>query len=262
MKITLFTSNNLRHQYFINLLSSTCEKLYVVQECKNLSKQTSYKNISNSEVIKNYFINVNQAQNKIFGSKDINLSPQNIIKFQISHGELNNLPFSKLENFLKSDLYIVFGSSYIKNNLIKFLIKNKAINIHAGVSPFYRGTDCNFWALYDGNPHLVGSTVHLLSEGLDNGPIIYHAMSNIKTTPYEYTMSTVKAAFHSIFEKIKDKTIFKFNSIPQDNNKEIRYSKKNEFNEKIVKKYLEKKIDLNNVNFDNSLLIKPFFLEK
>ena len=253
MKITLFTSNNLRHQYFINLLSSTCEKLYVVQECKNLSKQTSYKNISNSEVIKNYFINVNQAQNKIFGSKDINLNPQNIIKFKISHGELNNLPFSKLENFLKSDLYIVFGSSYIKNNLIKFLIKNKAINVHAGISPFYRGTDCNFWALYDGNPHLVGSTVHLLSEGLDNGPIIYHAMSNIRTNPYEYTMSTVKAAFHSICEKIKDKTIFEFNSVPQDKNKEIRYSKKNEFNEKIVKKYLEKEIDLNNVNFDNSL---------
>ena len=83
------------------------------------------------------------------------------------------------------------------------MVKQKAINIHAGISPYYRGTDCNFWALYDGNPHLVGSTIHLLSKGLDSGPILYHAMSNIKTSPFEYTMSSVKSAFHSIAEKIK-----------------------------------------------------------
>jgi len=38
-----------------------------------------------------------------------------------------------------------------------------------GISPYYRGNDCNFWALNDNNPHLVGSTIHLLSKGLDNG---------------------------------------------------------------------------------------------
>ncbi len=69
--------------------------------------------------------------------------------------------------------------------------KQKAINIHAGVSPYYRGTDCNFWALYDDNPHLVGTTIHLLSKGLDSGPMLYHAMSNLKTNPFEYTMSTI-----------------------------------------------------------------------
>ena len=78
-----------------------------------------------------------------------------------------------------------------------------------GVSPYYRGTDCNFWALYDNNPHLVGATIHMLSKGLDSGPILYHAMSNLKSNPFEYTMSTVKSAFRSIAEQIKDKSIFK-----------------------------------------------------
>ena len=32
MKITLFTSNNLRHNYLINLLSNCCERLFVIQE--------------------------------------------------------------------------------------------------------------------------------------------------------------------------------------------------------------------------------------
>ena len=35
MKITLFTSNKNRHNYLINLLSYSCEKLYVIQEKNN-----------------------------------------------------------------------------------------------------------------------------------------------------------------------------------------------------------------------------------
>ena len=33
MKITLFTSNNIRHNYLIKLLSNISEELFVVQEC-------------------------------------------------------------------------------------------------------------------------------------------------------------------------------------------------------------------------------------
>ena len=173
--------------------------------------------------------------------------------------DLNKCSMSLLSDFLKSDIYIIFGGTYIKGELVDFLIKQKAINIHAGVSPYYRGTDCNFWALYDGNPHLVGATIHLLSKGLDSGPVIYHAMSNLKTNPFEYTMSTVKSAFHSVAERIKDGSIFKIKPIDQDKKKEIRYSRKNEFNEKIVEKYFDKEININNKNFDNSLLKEPFF---
>ena len=101
-------------------------------------------------------------------------------------GDLNFCTMDKLKEFLKSDLYIVFGSSYIKNDLAKFLVRKKAINIHMGISPFYRGTDCNFWALFDNNPHLVGATIHRLSLGLDSGPILYHALSTPKKNLFLY----------------------------------------------------------------------------
>ena len=96
--------------------------------------------------------------------------------------------------------------------------------------------------MFDGNPHLVGSTIHLLSKGLDSGPILYHAMSNIKSDHFEYTMSTVKSAFHSIGERMRDKSILKLNLIFKIK-KEIRYSKSKDFNEEIVIEYF-KKIDL------------------
>ena len=36
MKVTLFTSNNHRHNYLINLLFNICDELWVVQESKTL----------------------------------------------------------------------------------------------------------------------------------------------------------------------------------------------------------------------------------
>ena len=167
-----------------------------------------------------------------------------------------------LSDFLKSDLYIVFGGSFIKGPLADFLVKNKAINIHMGISPYYRGTDCNFWALYDNNPHLVGATIHLLSKGLDDGPMIYHALSKIKTDPFEYTMSSVKAAFYSLKDKIENKTILKIKPLSQNKDKEIRFSKRKDFTENIIQDYFSKKINLNSKKFDLSLLKEPFFLNK
>ena len=260
MKVTLFTSNNHRHNYLINLLSNFCDELWVVQECKTLFTGNSDKKYPNKYIIKKYFIKVLEAQNKIFKKEFVNKNNKNIKTLPILNNELNQLSLSLLDDFLKSDIYVVYGSSYIKGELVDFLVKQKAINIHAGVSPYYRGTDCNFWALYDNNPHLVGTTIHLLSKGLDNGPMLYHAMSNLKTNPFEYTMSTVKSAFHSIAERIKDGSIFTIKPLDQDKIKKVRYSKKSEFSEEVVKEYFEKKIDLNSKKFDNSLLKEPFFL--
>ena len=65
------------------------------------------------------------------------------------------------------------------------------------------------FALYDDNPHLVGATIHLLSKGLDSGPILYHVISNIREDPFIFTMSSIKSAFHSIADRIHDGYIFK-----------------------------------------------------
>ena len=259
MKITLFTSNKSRHINLINLLSDVSDKLYVIQECSTIFPGIIPGHYQASPTMKKYFNNLAKAQSQIFGNSYIN-NKNNIRILPMLFGDLNHCSMDLLSDFLKSDLYITFGSSYIKGDLADFLVKQKAINIHAGVSPYYRGADCNFWALYDDNPHLVGTTVHLLSKGLDSGPILYHAMSNLKTNPFKYTMSTIKSAFYSISERIKDASIFKIKPLVQTKKNEVRYSKKSEFNEEIVKIYFEKEIDLNKKKFDKSLLKEPFFL--
>tara|TARA_B100000161_G_scaffold263566_1_gene235177 strand:+ start:878 stop:1663 length:786 start_codon:yes stop_codon:yes gene_type:complete len=260
MKITLFTSNKSRHNYLINLLSSICDELFVIQECNTIFPGLIPGNYPVSSVMEDYFKKVNIAQNKLFENSYID-NKKNIKILPMVSGDLKKCSVKFLSDFLNSDIYIVFGSSYIKGDLVEFLIKQKTINIHMGVSPYYRGADCNFWALYDNNPHLVGATIHLLSKGLDSGPILYHAMSDIKTDPFEYSMSSVKSAFHSLAKKIKDKSIFSITPLIQNLDLEIRYSKKIEFNEAIVKEYYQRKINLKIKKFDNTMLKEPFFLK-
>ena len=260
MKITLITSNKNRHNYLINLLSEVSDELYVIQECSTIFPGIVPGHYQASPIMKKYFENVNNAQLQLFGNSYVNKKEKNIKILPMLSGDLNQCSISLLSEFLKSDVYVIFGSSYIKGELVDFLVNQKAINIHAGVSPYYRGTDCNFWALLDDNPHLAGTTIHLLSKGLDSGPMLYHAMSNLKTNPFYYTMSTIKSAFHSIAERIKDGSIFTIKPLVQDKGKEFRYTKKSNFNEEVVKEYFKKKIDLNCKIFDNSLLKEPFFL--
>ena len=47
------------------------------------------------------------------------------------------------------------------------------LNLHAGITPAYRGTDTGYWALATGRPDCFGVTIHLVDRGLDTGPIVY-----------------------------------------------------------------------------------------
>ncbi len=258
MKITLFTSNQLRHVYCINQLSKVCDTLNVVVESRTVFPGKVKGFYKKNKSIEKYFKKVIDTEKKIFKENYIN----NLRKIKILPlmlGDLQNLEIKNISHFLKSDLYVVFGSSLIKGKLLKFLIKKKAINIHMGVSPYYKGTDCNFWALYDRNYSYVGATIHLLSKGVDSGPILYHALSSkISKGPQYYSMSTVKSAIVSICKKIKDKSLFKLKPRKQNNSLKIRYSKKINFSEDKIKKYPSsiKK----NIKFDKDEYVEPYIL--
>jgi methionyl-tRNA formyltransferase len=49
------------------------------------------------------------------------------------------------------------------------------LNTHAGITPFCRGVHGAYWALADGRPDLVGTTVHLVDAGIDTGNVVAQA---------------------------------------------------------------------------------------
>ncbi len=246
MKITIFTSNDLRHINLINKLSKISTGCFAIIEGKTLFPGEVNDFFKKTNLMKKYFTDVKEAEKKFF-SKNRFINKNVKCKF-IRHGDLNYLAKKDILEALNSDIYIVFGSSYIKGWLINFLINKKAINIHMGLSPYYRGSSCNFWALYDNNPHLVGATIHYLSKGLDSGKIIFHVFPDKKfNNTFEYTMSVVKNAHYLLSKKIKNKTIFKTVPLKQNYKLEKRYTKNKDFNDKILQDFYKKKISIKQI---------------
>ena len=95
--------------------------------------------------------------------------------------------------------------------------------------------------MYDKNYHAVGATIHLISKGIDNGKILYHALSKRHENPFIYSMNTVISAFNSLKSKISDNSIFSLQEVEQDISKEIRYSKNKDFDDKAICNFLKQK---------------------
>ncbi len=72
---------------------------------------------------------------------------------------------------LEPDVIAVYGTAMIRPPVIA-LARNAILNMHTGLSPFYRGSDTIFWALHDERLDRIGVTVHLLDPGIDSGAII------------------------------------------------------------------------------------------
>lgn len=252
-RVTVFTSNQPRHIAFINRLSLIFDEVFAVVESNTLFPGRVDDFFRKSELMKQYFSRVLDAEKLFFGN---HFFTNNKVKtFTLKSGDLNFLSRPQLSEALNSDYYIIFGASYIKGWLIDFLVEHFALNIHMGLSPYYRGSSCNFWALYDNNPHYVGATIHLLSKGLDSGPILYHAIPKIENyDPFEFAMKAVDVAQYSIIENIKNKKIESFGIVPQDKTKEIRYTKNVDFNDHIVSEYLRR--DMNNQRLYSNLLLQ------
>ena len=239
MKITVFTSNQARHLHLVSQLSKICDECYSVLECNTIFPGQTDDFFKKSEVMQEYFRNVQLSEQKFFGINSF--SPPNNRSISLKLGDLNKVSREVLEPALSSDYYIVFGSSYIKGWLIDELVGKNAINIHMGISPYYRGSSCNFWASRDRNYHLVGSTIHKLTKGLDSGDILFHALPTVGecSNVFDFTMKSVRAAHYSLVHRILDGSIGNIAAEKQDRSLELRYTKNVEFNDKVAKDFLE-----------------------
>jgi folate-dependent phosphoribosylglycinamide formyltransferase PurN len=68
------------------------------------------------------------------------------------------------------DLLLDHGTSIVKPHILE--TAPLALNLHWGLSPYYRGTQCTKWALINWDPYNIGVTIHKLSKRIDGGDIL------------------------------------------------------------------------------------------
>lgn len=240
MKIALFSSNQPRHVFFAEKLIAMGHEVHMVQEVSTLTPGKKKGIFRRSETMARYFERVIAAERTLFGQ------PRNVENAasvtRVPMGEISGEPLERFKVALDCDAFILFGCSYIKGDLADALIARNAVNIHMGISPFFRGNSCNFWALYDDYPEYVGATVHRLDKGLDSGPILFYAFPDVTADdPFVYTMSAVKAVFDRILFELKSGEFNSLKGVPQDKTKQIRYSRSRDFTDEVAREFMQRR---------------------
>jgi methionyl-tRNA formyltransferase len=100
---------------------------------------------------------------------------------------VNDPDVAALADRLQPDVIAVFGTSLIRGALLG-RGRLGMFNLHGGLSPRYRGADCTFWALYNGEPDQVGCTLHRIDAGIDTGTLIAHVRPEVLESDDELTL--------------------------------------------------------------------------
>ncbi len=248
-KIIILTGSELRHKFFrirvalnknINVLQSFCES--TEGNLNSVVKSSKKNNLR--------LLHLEQRFNseKLFFNKFCNEQVDYSNPVFIEKGDINLPKFYNEIIGLNPDLIISYGCSIIKSELLD-IFKGRFINIHLGLSPYYRGSGTNYWPLVNNEPQFVGTTFMHIDSGVDTGKIIHQIRPEINLDDDVHSIGNkliVKSTVEIIklilaFDKLEDKLPLEF-----DKKKEMYYRKK-DFSEESVKKL--------NFNFSNNMIL-------
>jgi folate-dependent phosphoribosylglycinamide formyltransferase PurN len=69
--------------------------------------------------------------------------------------------------------YIILAQTGIIRDPVIRSARLGVLNAHPGWLPEFRGVDCAWWALHEGQPDRIGASLHLVDTGVDTGPIVW-----------------------------------------------------------------------------------------
>lgn len=75
---------------------------------------------------------------------------------------------------IQPDFVLVNGTRIISKKILE-CTKAVFINMHVGITPWYRGSHGGYWALYNNDIENFGTTIHLVDTGVDTGAVLQQA---------------------------------------------------------------------------------------
>jgi phosphoribosylglycinamide formyltransferase 1 len=173
--IVILTSNSLRHDYLrimfglnpeINVLRS------YIEVPKNIETQPDL-----SEIEKNHFLTRSKTEIDFF-SDIVSSSKDSSNPVSIEKNNINDQSYINEVKKLNPDLIITFGCCIIRENFLE-AFKNKIINVHLGISPYYLGAGTNFISMVNNDLQCTGYTFMYMDQGIDTGEIIHQARAEV-----------------------------------------------------------------------------------
>ncbi len=171
-KIVILTGDQLRHTYVrkILALSDGIDVLKSFCETKPLPPIDS--------VQQDEHLSARDNCEKDFFDGAVRFSSDQSNPVFIDFGDINQPQYVEDIIALAPDLIVAYGCSIIKGSLLDHF-RNRLLNVHLGLSPYYRGTGTNFWPLVNNEPEYAGATFMYMDIGVDTGSIIHQTRARI-----------------------------------------------------------------------------------
>ncbi len=234
MKLLLLTGNDIRHRYVANELGKVADEMLIVSECKSIA----YKPESPDDFQAKHFLERRATEASFFEGNDSFLYPT----LPVVHREANSENIYQNLKKYNPDLVLVYGSSIIREPLLSLPPKGRFVNMHLGISPYYRGSGTNFWPFVNDELEYVGATLLHIDAGVDTGDILAHVIPDIKAGDSVHTVGC--KVIRSGTEKLKEivaavKAGKTLNRVKQWKCENPKYYRKKDFTEDIYLKYHE-----------------------
>ncbi|WPE15954.1 formyltransferase family protein [Candidatus Thioglobus autotrophicus] len=248
-KIVILTGSEYRHIFFRKYIGLSKKIKIVKTYCEGLEKtlaKTVFDDHKNNELRLKHLSSREQSE-KDFFKLFVDNTPDKSNAIHIKKGDIN-LDIH-IEEIIKinPDIIIAYSCSIIKGRLLNNF-KGRFLNVHLGLSPYYRGSGTNYWPLVNNEPEYVGVTFMHIDSGVDTGDIIHQIHAD-----YYYGDSPSQIGNRLICKMTK---VFKcivenFNNI-QDFERHRLYK----VDAKIYKKidYTEESVSLLYKNFENGMI--------
>ena len=179
-KIIILTGSEIRHKYFKQYLANDNRFKVLKTYCEGLQRSLK-KIISESKISSNLqkkHLEIRDIYEEIFFMDYIKNTNDHSNSLFIPKGNINSEQIVKEIESLNPDLLICYGSSLIKSSLLKNF-KNRFLNAHLGISPYYKGSGTNIFPIINKEFDMLGATFMHIDEGIDTGKVIHQFRSEI-----------------------------------------------------------------------------------
>jgi phosphoribosylglycinamide formyltransferase 1 len=195
MRAIVLTSTMRRHQFVAATAASRMEVAGVWQEEKSFQPLAYAESDHDAAVIQRHFAARDASEDEYFAGRDALEVPVR----RVAPGGCNEPREIDEMRACRPDVVLVFGTGLLKPALIQSF-DGHIINIHLGLSPYYRGAGTNFWPLVNGEPEYCGATIHFLDSGVDSGPMIAHVRPEMRADdgPHDIGNRTIEAAAQAL----------------------------------------------------------------
>ncbi|MCP9830080.1 hypothetical protein KBZ14_04405 [Synechococcus sp. HJ21-Hayes] len=163
MKALILTSNSLRHAYFARAVARCFDApTTLVEEKKNYYAQQR----DQSAVVCAHFESIAAAE-KLWFADAVDAPCPDMRQV----GDINAPDLVTWAGWQGFDVLCLFGTVILGQHWLD-AFPAKIVNLHLGLSPFYRGSATLFWPFVNRELEYLGTTIHLATSKVDAGQIL------------------------------------------------------------------------------------------